>query len=421
MLSTREREPGVLPTFRLFIGVQLVLTVLGMAHLLLAPHPPSSAIVTLALVSLLEPGVLFLYLSLPALRRSLGSLYLPLGIAWAVAGPILDPYINMNLMDLHPTSGNALELLVQVMLWRQTIVLLIPLVVLSWQYGIHQVAALCALTMALNIALVSQASLFREGVAGTLLGLMVVQTIVFFLVGHMIVKLMSVQRDQRQRLSEANTHLAQYASTLEQLTISCERNRLARELHDVLAHTLSGVAVELEGSRTMLRRDPDRADRLLGNSLQAIREGLAETRRALKELRARPLEDLGLALAVRALAEAYIGRFDVAIELDIDPDLGEYPAEVQQSVYRIAQEALNNIAEHAQARHARLILKRVREQLQLVVCDDGCGFDPATSADDPRYGLLGMRERSSMIGGSLVVESQRGKGTRVSFSYGGSQ
>src|SRR5262249_42461360 len=153
---------------------------------------------------------------------------------------------------------------------------------------------------------------------------LVVQTLIFLLVGQMIVKLMNVQREQRQRLSEANARLALYASTLEQLTISRERNRLARELHDVLAHTLSGVAVELEGLRTMMRLDVERANALLNHSLQAIREGLSESRRALKELRAKPLEDLGLALAVRTLAESYATRCDFALELSIDPELGEY-------------------------------------------------------------------------------------------------
>jgi signal transduction histidine kinase len=293
--------------------------------------------------------------------------------------------------------------------------------VLSWQYAMRQVLLFCALTSVLNIALLSRTMLLEEMISSSLLGIIIVQTIIFLLVGYMIVKLMNVQRQQRQRLREANQRLAQYASTLEQLTISRERNRLARELHDVLAHTLSGVAVELEGLRAMLRLDVERANALLSHALQAIREGLSETRRAVKELRAKPLEDLGVALAVRALAEAYAGRFDFRIELNIDPDLGEYGAEVQQCVYRIAQEALTNIAEHARAQHAQLVLKRERDQLRLIIRDDGCGFDVNRGAEDEQYGLQGMRERSELIGGSLAVTSQVGKGTQICFSYGGNQ
>jgi signal transduction histidine kinase len=183
----------------------------------------------------------------------------------------------------------------------------------------------------------------------------------------------------------------------------------------------------------MLRLDPERANALLNHALQAIREGLTETRRAFKELRARPLEDLGMALAVRALAESYAGRFDFAIEVNIGPDLGDYPAEVQQCVYRIAQEALANIANHAQAQTARVALIRDRDQLRLIIRDDGCGFDqngaqrvsgsshPNLPAEETHYGLLGMHERAEMIGGRLAVESQVGQGTQISFSYGGAQ
>jgi signal transduction histidine kinase len=424
MKPSREVEPGLLPTFRLFIGVQLAITALDViTHWLVAPFPRRSAVVTLAVFSLLSPGLLFLYLSMPALPRTLKSMYLPIAIVWAaagaVAGPFLDPYVT--LINLHATSNTAPELPAQVLLWRQTILLLIPLVVLSWQYAMRQVVVFCALTAVLNIALVSRIMVLEEMILRSLLGTIVVQTIIFFLVGQMIVKLMSVQRSQRQRLKEANERLALYASTLEQLTISRERNRLARELHDVLAHTLSGVAVELEGLRAMLRLDVERANALLSHALHAIREGLSESRRAVQELRAQPLEDLGLALAVRALAESYATRFDFGIELHIDPDLGDYGAEVEQCVYRIAQEALNNIAEHAQAHNAQLVLKRDRDHLRLIIRDDGCGFDPNLGAEEYQYGLLGMRERSEMIGGCLAVTSQVGKGTQVSFSYGGNQ
>ena len=415
MQPSRELEPGVLPTFRLFTGMQLAITALVITHWLIAPFPPPHAVVTLAVLSLLEPALLLLYLSLPALRRTFKSLFLPIAIIWAAAAPILDPYIS--LISLHASGNHAPEIVAQVVLWRQIILLLIPLVVVSWQYTMRQVILFCVLTTVLNIALLSRSMVFQEMISNSLLSIIFVQTIIFFLVGQMIVKLMTGQREQRQRLTEANARLAQYAATLEQLTISRERIRLARELHDVLAHTLSGVAVELEGLRAMLHRDPERANALLSHALQAIREGLTETRRALKELRAKPLADLGLALAVRTLAESYASRFNVEIKLDIDPDLGDYPAEVQQCVYRIAQEALANVADHAQAQNAQVVLKQERDQLRLIIRDDGGGFDPNLPAEETHYGLLGMRERTEMIGGCLAVESQVGKGTQISFSY----
>ncbi|HMB22899.1 MAG TPA: sensor histidine kinase, partial [Anaerolineales bacterium] len=251
-----------------------------------------------------------------------------------------------------------------------------------------------------------------------LLGILFIQLVAFLLVGHMLGNLLRIQREQRKHLVQANERLAQHASTVEQLTLSRERNRLARELHDVLAHTLSGVAVELEGLRAIMPHSSEQATALLNHSLRAIREGLTETRRALQELRAKPLDDLGLALAIRTLAESYAGKSDVQLELDIDWDLGTYPDEIQQTVYRIAQEALANIVDHSHAGHAQVSLKREGNLLRLVLQDDGCGFDPNAIEPELHYGLLGMQERAKMVAGNLSIESQAGKGTRVSFEYG---
>jgi len=425
MKTAGELERGVLPTFRLFTGVQLAITGLGVITSGLAHFQSQSESITLSSANLLVPGALFLYLSIPSIQRSLKSLYLPVGIIWSAVGLILDPYLAGN----NPLEINANWL------WRQIFMLCIPLVVVSWQYALRHVIWFSALTTAMTLALLSWALGVQALLSSPLLVVISIQLIIFLLVGYITVKLLSLQREQWQRLAEANARLAeanarlaeanarlaQQATALEQLTISRERNRLARELHDVLAHTLSGVAVELEGMRSILRQDPDRAQALLGNSLKAIREGLTETRRALLELRAKPLEDLGLALAVRSLAESYAGRFDFQIDLSIENGLGDYPVEVQQCVYRIAEEALANIANHAQAQNARLILRRDEDQLQLIVQDDGRGFDSGLPGSPNHYGLLGMHERAEMIGGSLSIESRIGTGTTITFLYGGSQ
>lgn len=424
-----DLEPGVLSTFRLFIGVQLGISILGVIAPWLIPfHAPteiirhmnaiisSTEIFTQLTIIAIASGLLFLYLSIPSLQRALKSLYLPIAIIWATAVPIISPYI-----ELHFVGNRLPEFFLQAALWQQTILLFIPLIVTSTQYSIEKVILFCTLTIVINVALLFSGIVFPETMlVRTLLGILVVQVVTFLLVGHMIASLVKVQREQRRRLMEANERLAQHASTVEQLTISQERNRLARELHDVLAHTLSGVAVELEGLRATMQRDSEQATALLNHSLQAIREGLTETRRALQELRAKPLEDLGLALAVQNLAESYASRSDFQLELDIDHNLRDYPVEVQQSVYRIAQEALANVADHAQAQNVCIQLKQDRGQLLLRIRDDGCGFDPRSSENESHYGLLGVRERAEMVGGKLAVESQIGKGTLVSFWYGGS-
>jgi signal transduction histidine kinase len=401
-------EQGILPTFRLFTGIQFVITALGVITQKLAFFQADFRTITLAPIHLIEPGLVFIYLSLPSLQRSLKSYYLPVGILAATLGLIIEPYV----IGIHTPESFV------TWLWRQILFLGIPLYVVSWQYSMREVVVFSVSATLMNILLLAQALGFQELISSSLFVLLPIQLILYLLIGFVVVRVMKTQRERWQQLAEANARLAQHASTIEQLTISHERNRLARELHDVLAHTLSGVAVELEGLRATMRRDPEQATALLDHSLRAIREGLTETRRALHELRAKPLEDLGLALAIQSLAESYGSRSDFQLEFDIDHDFGNTPAEVQQSVYRIAQEALANVADHAQAKNVHLELKGDDDQIQLIVRDNGCGFDLHNSELENHYGLLGMRERAEMIGGNLSVESQAGKGTQVSFWYG---
>lgn len=411
MKPLKEMELGILPTFRLFTGIQLAITALGVITQELAFFQRGSRAITLAPIHLVEPGLVFLYLSIPNLRRWLKSFYLPVGIVIAAMGLIIEPYM----MGYH-TPGAFVT-----WLWRQILFLGIPLYVVSWQYSMRQVVLFSTFATAMNILLLSQALGFIVLLSSSLFILLPIQLILYLIVGFIVMRVMRTQREQWRQLAEVNERLAKHALTVEELTISRERNRLARELHDVLAHTLSGVAVELEGLRATMKHDPDQATALLDHSLRAIREGLTETRRALQELRAKPLEDLGLGLAIQTLAESIASQSGFQLELDVDHNLGDYPAEVQQSVYRVAQEALANVADHAQAQKVRVELKEDGNQIQLLIHDDGCGFDMDRSEHENHFGLLGMRERAEMIGGRLSVKSERGNGTQVSFRWRGNQ
>ena len=407
-------EPGVLSIFRTFSGLRLFLLLLTLLIQLIGrgwPQPNASYLFT---VSLLDAGLLFLYLSLAGtLLPKLRSVYLPVGIVWAALGPILEPHLAYWLR-----SAGMTETTLMITAWQLVPVLFIPLVVTAWQYSFRHVVLLCIVTALVDfgpllpLAFQRSAPLFPY----PFFAVVFIRTLAFLFVGNMIVGLMKDQREQRRKLTEANTRLAQYASTLEQLTLSRERNRLARELHDILAHTLSGVAVELEAVRALWQVDDDKAQSMLAHSLQATRSGLTETRRALQELRASPLEDLGLALAVRGLAESAASRAGFKLELEIAELSGDYPPAVQQCVYRVAQEALSNAADHSGAHCVRVRLAEREGQLSLVIRDDGRGFDPAVLSGN-QFGLLGMRERVEMIGGQYAIHSEAGQGTTISMTY----
>ena len=242
------------------------------------------------------------------------------------------------------------------------------------------------------------------------------RTIAFLIIGFIITRLMTAQRVQRKALADANRKLVQYASTVEQLTISRERNRLSRELHDTLAHTLSALAVQVDAVMAVWEPIPDKAREMLEGMLDNTRRGLDETRRALRDLRAAPLEDMGLALAVRALAEDFAARHELSLQLDVPEDIDSLPPEIEHGYYRVAQEALENIAQHAGAQHVKVMLSCNNGDLYLEVTDDGKGFDADLSGAEQGFGLQGMRERAELIGADLEVKNSLDGGTIVQLS-----
>jgi signal transduction histidine kinase len=224
-------------------------------------------------------------------------------------------------------------------------------------------------------------------------------------------------RRQRQALESANRKLASYLSSLETLTVIRERNRLARELHDTIAHTLSGIAVELEAVDSLWDRDRDRARGMLGHSLQATRSGLTETRRSIQSLRATPVEDLGLAQALRQYAESAAGSAGMHLEPSFPPALAGLPPEVEQCFYRIGQEGLENAVRHSNAKTLRLSLDGSNAELRMEIRDDGIGFDPQDPPPGSHFGLQGMHERAELIQADLAVESRKGDGTRLVLKW----
>jgi two-component system NarL family sensor kinase len=193
-----------------------------------------------------------------------------------------------------------------------------------------------------------------------------------------------------------------------------ERNRLAREIHDTLAQGLTAVALQLESADVMLETGtgPERVRQTVQQALSLTRANLEEARRSVLDLRAAPLEGRSLeaALAILAKKQASEAGFKVRFEAVG----GNRPLLVRTEVglYRIAQEALSNIVQHAQAAHVFLRLSITTTEVTMIIEDDGQGFDPAEIAKN-RYGLIGMNERVSLLGGQLHIESGPGAGTRL--------
>lgn len=155
---------------------------------------------------------------------------------------------------------------------------------------------------------------------------------------------------------------------------------------------------------------------MLDRSLENTRGGLTDTRRALKALRSQALEDLGLRMAVQNLAQDAAARAGLSLHLDLPNEPLELTPDVDQCVYRIAQEALENVVHHARATRVGVSLGLDHSLLRLTVSDDGLGFSSAGAEGEDRYGIRGMEERARMVGGRLEVQTVPQQGTSVTLT-----
>ena len=215
------------------------------------------------------PGLTFLalllgYLSWPRLELALGRFYLPIALIASIGLTLVSAAGGFR---LRLEAGIRAEELVRGS-WILIVVLLVPLIIVAWQYGFRWVLWFCALTVATELALMLPLAGKGGPPALTLAVISLVRCMFFLPVGYAVARLARAQREQRAALADANARLARYASTLEELAVSRERDRLAHELHDTLAHGLSSVAVQLEAMRTLWESQPDAARGMLADALK---------------------------------------------------------------------------------------------------------------------------------------------------------
>jgi signal transduction histidine kinase len=289
--------------------------------------------------------------------------------------------------------------------------LLIPLVLMAWAYG--RQGALLGSTWAAVLHLgIGLWALPGDESLVFFFSQMIARIALLYLVPLIVSVLAERERQQHAQLEVAHQRLRRHAATVEQLAVSRERNRLARELHDTLAHSLSALTVQLEALRTLVVNDPASVQEAVDDLSAMARRGLEDSRQAIQALRTDRVETMGLANALQDTLAAFQARTGVQANLSVAGEEPDLTVEEAQVLFRIAEEALVNVERHASARQVIVRLARGRDRIDLVIRDDGIGFDPATVVRD-RYGLTGMQERAAMIGAKLEVSSRSNGGTEV--------
>ena len=253
------------------------------------------------------------------------------------------------------------------------------------------------------------------------LGVWVLSTgpVVIFVIVYVVMYVREIEaRNQAQTLLQelevANRQLTEYAAQVEDLTLANERQRMARELHDTLAQGLAGIVLQLEAIDSHLSRgNTAKAQAITQQAMERARLTLADARRAIDDLRSGAVPEVDLETAVREEADRFTAVSGIPCELSIvlPPEL---PEDVRDNALRVVSEALTNIARHAQARHTAVSLRPIdhAHALDIEVRDDGVGFDLAQVAAG-HYGLIGLRERTRLSGGTLNIESAPEQGTTL--------
>jgi len=408
-MRNRRIEPGLITIFRFYNFIAVVYFALVGSYYALETGdlitPNQMYFFFNAVTNLLLIG----YLSLPWLNRKLKGWYLPIALVFSTIMPAIS-----NLLYLAETeAGYLIFTLTRSLLLLP--ILVVPLVLIAWQYRFQFVVMFIAFITVINWVTIYPVVEWTGIETLQVLGIPLVVAFAFGAVGLIVNRIIAAQRKQRGELIQANLRLAEHAITLEELAISRERNRLARELHDTLAHTLSGLAVNLEAIRILIPQASDEVQEKLQQSLASTRAGLVETRRAMKDLRSKQLEDLGLRFALQKRAREAEQRAGFNLDMNLPDQLPEIAPLIEQAVYRIAQEALENIVRHAQADTVRMELKLSGNELILKVCDDGKGLDLSQASENEHMGLQGMLERAKNVGGRLEINSQPLSGTTITF------
>jgi signal transduction histidine kinase len=231
--------------------------------------------------------------------------------------------------------------------------------------------------------------------------LMMTQAAVLLL-GHLIVS----EERIRLLLDESNRKLTEHAAQVEELATAKERNRLAREIHDSIGHYLTAVHMQIEAARAILRSNPELAEESLVKAQTLTKEGLAQVRLSVSALRANPIQTRPLHEAIELLVEEHRAS-GLDLGYQVQGVIRPVSAEVEITLYRIAQEALTNVRKHAQATHADLVLDYLDPQhVHLKINDNGRG----SAAPSGGFGLVGIQERLRLLGGTLNIDPGLGQG-----------
>jgi signal transduction histidine kinase len=404
------RNQLYLNIFRLVVTIRLVIVVIGALFLAVLGRNEAAVLLFSALALLIS----LIYLSFPGRFRFLHGNFAYLAALFIVTVVVFEQHlVSTGFQDWRAELPWITEFISPNVNGLNTRLALIVLV--AWGYGWRKTVIYCLYVLLIDYATIAAAPNNVSGIL-TLLRVPLLNLTTGLVVGYVVCRLMRYQMKQRRELETAHEQIAQYAVTVEKLSISRERNRLARELHDTLAHTLSAATVKLNAIQVVWDANPTKARSMLVEVIAAMNDGMVEVRRSLRDLRSTPLEDLGLRLALEQLAQSAAQRGSLQLDLRLPSTFDGFTADNEQGIYRIIQEAVENVVRHAQARHLRVSAVLSDTEYHFCIADDGVGFDVTKTHKQSHFGLNGMIQRALLMGSTLHISSAPGEATKIEFT-----
>jgi signal transduction histidine kinase len=218
------------------------------------------------------------------------------------------------------------------------------------------------------------------------------------------------ERQSREELAVANEKLRQYALRIENQATLEERNRIAREIHDSLGHSLTALNLQLETALKLASSNPDKAQSFLARAKELGSKALQDVRNSVSTMRSHPLQEKTLEQAIDSLAQEFQRNTGIVLTYVLNVDY-QLSMEVNTAIYRIMQESLTNISKHARATRVNLEILLSRGSLLLIIQDNGRGFD--IHQNTTGFGLQSMRDRTLALGGKFTINSAIGGGCQI--------
>ncbi len=229
--------------------------------------------------------------------------------------------------------------------------------------------------------------------------------------------LQALNTELDQRVTERTRQIERLAQQARYAAVARERLRIARDLHDTLAHSMMAMLTEIRVLRRLLATNPEAMTEELARAEETAHQGLEEARAAIIQMRFNPVRDAGLAAALGEFIKRFVERTGIPVDYTSDAPARAFADERAETLFRIAEEAMRNVERHAGATRVTMSLRTPSggHGLTLTIADDGIGFD-VQAARPGHYGLAGLREQAQLIGAALTIDSAPQQGTTISVA-----